>query len=92
MTLARIRPEETAVQGGVFTRVVSDWVGGVTRLLTGQDYPQVPRRTVAQLTALDASKLAGRIAICTDESGGETMCWCDGTVWRRTSDGTEIMA
>lgn len=87
-----IRPDEALLDGPRASRVFFAWITQATRILTGQQPVQVPRRTVAQLEQLTAADNVGRVAICTNDAGGEILCWCDGTVWRRSSDRAEITA
>lgn len=42
--------------------------------------------TVAELNALDAAVWIDCDAICTNEAGGRTIVFCDGTNWRRVAD------
>ena len=44
--------------------------------------PQLPSYTVATLP----STVAGDLALCTDETGGSTVVFFDGTNWRRMAD------
>ena len=44
--------------------------------------PQLPSYTVATLP----STVAGDLALCTDETGGATVVFYDGSNWRRMAD------
>jgi hypothetical protein len=46
--------------------------------------------TVAQLEALTAANYTGSFAVVSDEIGGLTTAFCDGTNWRRSQDRTII--
>lgn len=62
----------------------------LTNLRRGQPV-KLPQATVAQLT--DAKYRAGaaaRFVFVTDEAGGPTPAYSDGTDWRRTSDGAVV--
>lgn len=67
--------------GGEGPRRVADVVNQHADLVnTGQLQP----KTVAELAATTA--LAGRMFMCTDETGGAVPVFGDGTNWRRVTD------
>jgi hypothetical protein len=78
------------VSGG--TTLTSDWGNIASANVTFSDtgylqvssgLPQLPNYTVA---SLPSSVSAGDLALCTDESGGATVVFNDGTNWRRMAD------
>ena len=51
-------------------------------VFTDSGLPQLPSYTVATLP----STVAGDLALCTDETGGSTVVFFDGSNWRRMAD------
>jgi len=82
--------QEPVTTGNLLTRSWFDFVSRVTRRVNGMDPIRVPRKTVAELEALDAADWSGCLVICTDDVGGETVAFSDGAAWRRTSDLDEV--
>lgn len=69
---------------------VPPWFDAFTRHLDGQlrRIGRAPFRTVA--TAGDPATNQGALIVVTDETGGPTLAWSDGTDWRRTADNAVI--
>ena len=51
-------------------------------VFTDSGLPQLPSYTVSTLP----NTVAGDLALCTDETGGSTVVFFDGSNWRRMAD------
>jgi hypothetical protein len=71
-------------QGGIISQVWVLFFNSITRLLSNTDPWQIPSFTVSGVP--DATLFEGYIIYVSNESGGKTIAFSDGTNWRRTSD------
>ena len=73
-----------ASESGKPDRIWSVWFSAVFDLVTGGVPFRVKSVSVASLP--DAASFEGCIVYVTDEAGGKTIAFSDGTNWRRTQD------
>ena len=87
--IPRLRPDEIVIdQGRRFTDLARRWMVALSRQGNGEAPMTLQRVTKADLGTPTNS--IGQFVIVTDDVGGETPAWCDGTAWRRVSDRAEI--
>lgn len=82
-------PQEAVLEGRNFTRLWFRWISRVTAILTGREPLKLAAYTVARLP--EAEDWPRCLVIVTDETGGETLAFSDGAVWRRATDLDEVM-
>lgn len=73
----------TLTSGARFTTTWQAWFNGVWRVLSGRDPLQCASFTVA---TLPPATPAGQMIYVSNEIGGATLAFSDGTNWRRVQD------
>lgn len=90
MTIPRLRPDEVVTdRASRFSDLARRWVQAVTQAINGEQAVTLQRVEKAKLGT--PSLCRGQFVIVTDDVGGETPAWCDGTAWRRVTDRAEIV-
>lgn len=77
VNIGTVLPVEDTGTGNMFANNAGDQSGYWPSI-------RIQTKTVATLTA--ESKNVGKIAVCSDEAGGTTIVFADGTNWRRVQD------
>lgn len=77
VNIGTVLPVEDTGAGNMFANNAGDQSGYWPAI-------RIQTKTVATLTA--ESKNVGKIAVCSDEAGGTTIVFADGTNWRRVQD------